>query len=169
MRENDPAAIASRRDKNDSRDREFNIPRSRRRRRHLLSVASQKSHDSPLLENSWIPTKRPSAAELYFCENLRCLKSGSSPRRSRDLGRSRGVKGITRDRLANPTHLDVLYVIDCAVRIILLQSQDDCRERDNLIPRINSRVSRFSWRNVTICFISVCERRALQVSTITHT
>jgi hypothetical protein len=49
-------AIASRRDKNDSRDREFNIPgsRPRPRPRRLARFAAEKSHDSPLLGNSWI-------------------------------------------------------------------------------------------------------------------
>lgn len=77
-------AAASRRDKNDSRDRGFNIPR----RVGVIVVvppfpslvvsSARKSHGSPLLENSWIPTYRPSGVGLYFREDLQRLKLNSS-------------------------------------------------------------------------------------------
>lgn len=82
MRENDPKRRSvSRRDKNDSRDREFNIPpKSTSSSLSSSALVSFSATENPtLLENSWIPTtNRPSGARARLCsceqQNLRRLK-----------------------------------------------------------------------------------------------
>lgn len=87
----------------------------------VAPTSPRKSHDSPLLENSWIPTSRPSAAAgLYSRENLRRLKPSFSATRDRCAGYPRPICALERSpRLVRyPPYsisrlCDVLYSAIC--------------------------------------------------------